>query len=322
MNRYYKSNHRYERAAFRAKLPILTKNKILPLGSLLIITAATLWALDGLLRRSLYSLPPITIVFLEHLIGSLILIPLFLRQVKQETITQPALIQAAAVALLSGLLGTLWFTAALVKINFISLSVVFLLQKLQPIFAISTAHVFLKESLPRSFIWWAGLALVAAYFITFPSGAVNLNTGAGTALAALLAFGAAAAWGSGTTLSKSLLNKQSSLMSTSLRFFLTSLFAGSALLLFGQRASLSSITTSQLGTLLLIAVTTGMVALYIYYQGLKRVQAKVATILELTFPLLAVAIDAVVYKSFLSPVQIVATVVLLFAMTRVGKTST
>ncbi|PIR61178.1 MAG: hypothetical protein COU68_00780, partial [Candidatus Pacebacteria bacterium CG10_big_fil_rev_8_21_14_0_10_45_6] len=81
--------------------------KILPLGSLLIIVAASLWALDGLLRRSLYSLPPITIVFLEHLIGSILLVPLFVRQLRKESITKRGLMQAAAVAMLSGLLGTL-----------------------------------------------------------------------------------------------------------------------------------------------------------------------------------------------------------------------
>ncbi|MDA1079642.1 MAG: DMT family transporter, partial [bacterium] len=230
-----------------------------------------------------------------------------------------ALIQAVAVALLSGLLGTLWFTAALVKVNFISLSVVFLLQKLQPLFAISTAHIFLKESLPKSFILWAGLALVAAYFVTFPGGVVNFGTGSGTAHAALLALGAAAAWGSSTTLSKSLLNKQSSAMSTSLRFFFTTGFAGLVLLMLGQTPSLSLVTPSQIGMLTLIAVSTGMVALYIYYQGLKRVEAKVSTILELTFPLLAVVLDMFVYKSFLTPVQIVSAAVLLYAIVKIGK---
>ncbi|NCN82994.1 MAG: DMT family transporter [Candidatus Pacebacteria bacterium] len=293
--------------------------KILPLGSLLIIVAASLWALDGLLRRSLYSLPPITIVFLEHLIGSILLVPLFVRQLRKESITKRGLMQAAAVAMLSGLLGTLMFTAALVKVSFISLSVVFLLQKLQPLFAISTAHIFLKERLPKSFVLWAAVALIAAYFVTFPSGVVNLNTGAGTLLAALLAFGAAVAWGSGTTLSKSLLNKQSTAMSTSLRFFFTSIFAGLAVAMFGQMASFAQVTSGQLGTLFVIALSTGMVALYIYYQGLKRVEAKVSTMLELTFPLLAVVLDAFVYHVFLSPPQIVAAVVLLFAIVQIGK---
>ncbi|NCN06327.1 MAG: DMT family transporter [Candidatus Pacebacteria bacterium] len=273
-----------------------------------------------MLRRSLYSLPPITIVFLETLIGSIILLPVFVRQLNKEKITRLGLVQAAAVALLSGLLGTLWFTAALVKVNFISLSVVFLLQKLQPLFAISTARIFLRESLPKSFVIWAGVALVAAYFVTFPGGVVNLNTGAGTAHAALLALGAAAAWGSSTTLSKSLLTKQSGAMSTSLRFFITTALAGGALLLFGQSSSIAQVTPPQIGMLTLIAVSTGMVALYIYYQGLKRTQAKVATILELTFPLLAIVIDAFVYKIFLSPIQLIAAVVLLFAILRVGKT--
>ncbi len=41
-------------------------NKFLQ-GPLLIIIAAALWAFDGVLRRSLFSLPPTHIIFFEHL---------------------------------------------------------------------------------------------------------------------------------------------------------------------------------------------------------------------------------------------------------------
>ena len=41
-------------------------------GPVLIIIAALLWAFDGLIRQHLYTLPPITIIFFEHLIGFII----------------------------------------------------------------------------------------------------------------------------------------------------------------------------------------------------------------------------------------------------------
>ena len=44
-------------------------------GPVFIIIAALLWAFDGLIRQHLYSLPPITIIFFEHLIGLIILAP-------------------------------------------------------------------------------------------------------------------------------------------------------------------------------------------------------------------------------------------------------
>ena len=100
--------------------------KISLAGPILIIIAASLWAIDGIIRRSLYVLPPITIVFYEHLIGAIILLPFLILKLTKVKISSKVLWTVAFVALLSGLLGTLWFTTALLKVNYISFSVVFL----------------------------------------------------------------------------------------------------------------------------------------------------------------------------------------------------
>jgi hypothetical protein len=92
------------------------------------------------------------------------------------------MINASIIALLSGLLGTLWFTTALVKVNFISFSVVFLLQKLQPLFATSAGVLLLKEKINKQYLLWAALAIVAAYFVTFKNGYVSFATGEGQLL--------------------------------------------------------------------------------------------------------------------------------------------
>ncbi|NCN23888.1 MAG: DMT family transporter [Candidatus Pacebacteria bacterium] len=291
----------------------------LPTGAILIIIAASLWALDGVLRRSVYSLSPLTIVFYEHLIGAIILLPFFIRQLKSgEIISKKSWLNAGFVALVSGLLGSMWFTTALLKTQFISFSVVYLLQKLQPIFAAGSAAIILKERLTPKYLAWASLALVAAYFVTFPGGIVRFDTGSGTAIAALYALGAAAAWGVSTTVSKRLVSTQSTVVSTGLRFILTSIFGLVAVVLIGQMNTLSSISLPQIGTLGIIALSTGMVAIMFYYRGLKTTQAKVSTILELTFPVLAITIDAVVYKTMLQSTQLIAGVILLYAMYQVG----
>src|SRR3989338_6894608 len=164
-------------------------------GPIFILIAATLWAFDGLIRQHLYSLPPITIIFFEHLIGLIILSPFVFKYVFKTKLSSREWWLVVLIAILSGLFGTLWFTTALGKVHFISISVVFLLQKLQPIFAITTARIFLKEKLDQRYIKWAVLALVAAYFVTFKNGYVNFATGEGTFIAALYALGAAFAWG-------------------------------------------------------------------------------------------------------------------------------
>lgn len=281
---------------------------------LFIITAAILWAVDGIIRRSLFTISPLIIVFYEHLIGSLIIAPFVLSNLKKEKATLYSLGVLSLVSILSGLLGTLWFTTALVKVNFISFSVVFLIQKLQPIFATSTAVIFLKEKITKRYMIWAGLALVTAFFVTFKNGFVDFNTGSGTVMAALYAFGAAVAWGSSTTFSKLLLNSHSTSFTTAMRFFMTTVFAFIAVIFSQQMPVITAVNAGQILRFVFIALSTGMVALYIYYKGLQHVEAKVSTILELVFPMLAILIDAFMYQSFLAPTQLIAAACLLFAI--------
>lgn len=294
-------------------------NKILKNGPLLIVIAASLWALDGIIRRSLFTLPPIIIVFYEHLFGAIIILPFIIKPLLKEKFTRKELGIISFVALLSGLLGTLWFTDALSRVNFIPFSVVFLLQKLQPVFAVTTAAIVLKERITKKYAIWALVAMVAAYFVTFKNGIVNLQTGQGTIMAATLAVGAAFAWATSTTFSKMALQNKPTNVVTGLRFILTTIFAFFAIFILGKQSSLGIPDSSQFLRFLLIAVSTGMVSILIYYRGLKFTQVKVSTILELVYPLLAVFIDIFLYKSVLAPSQYIAAAVLLFAVYNLGK---
>jgi len=283
-------------------------------GPILILVAAALWAMDGIVRRSLYVLPPIIIVFFEHFVGAILLTPLVVKGFKKEKLSKLEWGAVGTVALLSSLLGTLWFTTALLMTSHISFSVVFLLQKLQPLFAVVTARIVLKEKINKRYALWATIALIAAYFITFPKGVVNFSTGDKTVLAALFALGSAIAWGSTTAFSRYTLLKHDDKFITGLRFGITTLLALVAVFILNQQSKLFTVTWSQFGQFTFIALSTGMVALLIYYKGLKTTSVRVSTILELTFPLIAVFIDVILYKTVISPIQVIAAVVLLFAM--------
>lgn len=290
-------------------------------GPVFIIIAALLWAFDGLIRQHLYSLPPITIIFFEHLIGLIILSPFVFKYILKTKLTSREWWLVVLIAILSGLLGTLWFTTALGKVHFISISVVFLLQKLQPLFAITTANIFLKEKLDKRYIKWALLAIVAAYFVTFKNGIVPLQTGEGTIIAALYALGAAFAWGSSTTFSKMLLGKVDFKVSTFYRFLITVFVASPFLFLFGRSNSGSFVMpdNTQFSFLILIAISTGMVALLIYYKGLAKTPVHISTILELTFPFIAIILDMVVNHTILSFTQWLAAIVLVFSIYQIAK---
>lgn len=263
--------------------------KYIKYGSAALIVAALLFSVDALLRRHLYTLPAPVIVFYEHLFGFIILAPIVATSLKAfKKLTRKQWYAITGVAFLSGAVGTILYTAALGRVNYIDFSVVVLLQQLNPIFAIIASALLLREPLTRRFVALAIVALTAAYFVTFPGLSVNLSTGTGTLVAALFAVGAAAAWGSSTAFSKYALKDTSTLHITALRFGITPFFAMAFVLLSGSASSLTAITLNQFGYLVAITFSTGMVALLIYYFGLKRVLASRAALLELAWPLSAV----------------------------------
>ena len=295
-------------------------NKILQIGPPFIIIAALLWSLDGLLRRSLFVLPPALIVFWEHVLGAVILIPfvLFLG-LKLGKMTKKEWLAIVFVSLFSGALGTIFYTAALGKVNYIQFSVVAMLQQLQPIWTITTAAIILKEKLTGNFLRWAALALIASYFVTFRDLKVNLESGSQTIVAAGFALAAGMMWGSSTAFSKVVLKQVSFITATFLRFMIAPIFALLFLVGSNKGSSLFAITLPQAFTLLVITLTTGMVALLIYYFGLKKTPARVSTILELVWPASAIFIDYVYFKKTLSTTQLFGVFVLLFAIYQVSK---
>lgn len=292
-------------------------------GPIFIIIASILWAVDGLLRRSLYSLPPLTIVFMEHLVGLIILTP-FIPRVWGElkSLTFKNWTWAIWVAIFSSVFGTLWFTTALLSIGFVPFSVVFLLQKLQPVFVFITGIILVGERPRPVRIFWSIIAIAAAYFVTFPMGQVNFATGAGTIRAASFALAAAFAWGTSTVFSRLLLQTQSSSTALIVRFGVATLFTACLFLIIPSGQTIASVTLSQLGTFATIALSTGMLAMALYYKGLATTAPSVSTILELTFPMTAVLIDVLVYKVVLHPTQYLAAIILIFAgiqVVRLGK---
>lgn len=295
--------------------------KILAFGPLFVIIAALLWSFDGVLRISLYSLPPAVIVFYEHVLGAIVLLFLSFKWFKDlKKMSKKEWIAIGIVALFSGALGTILYTAALGKINYTSYSVVVLLQQqLQPIWAIGMAAILLKEKITKKFLLWAALALIAAYFISFKDLQVNFATGAGTITAALLAIGAGFMWGTSTAISKFVLNKVSFLTATALRFFLAPVFAFAFILGGNQTQALFTLTPIQWGTLLLITFSTGMVALGFYYYGLKKTPARITTLCELVWPASAILIDYFLYHKSLSMTQIFGIVLLSVAIYNVTK---
>ncbi len=298
-----------------------SKNKIF-IGTLAVVVAALFWSLDGIfLRPQLASLSPTLVVFLEHSLGFIILLPfLFIYKSELKKITKKQWGTIFWVALFGGALGTTFFTKALFLTGFVDVSVVILLQKFQPIFAILLSAIILRERFPAKFYIYTTLALIGGYFVTFKNPS-SINFGSATTMMAIFSLLAAFSWGSSTTFGKySLKNINYGLLSV-LRFgFTIIIMLIPAIKYF---STLPSIESGVWRTLIIIVFTSGAVAMYLYYYGLKKIPASLATLCELAWPFSAVIFDYFFNHNILSATQIIGAIVLVIAVTlatRLNKT--
>ncbi len=292
-------------------------NKFAPV---FVIIAASLWGIDGIiLRPALYNLPVPLVVLIETTIAAILLTPILVLRLKSiKQLELKDWLAFIGVGLLGGAIGTMAITKALFYVNFVNLSVVILIQKLQPVFALTFAALFLKERLPKEFFFWASLAILGAYLMTFGLKLPILTTGDKTVLAAGLSIIAAASFGSSTVLSKRALKNVSYETGTYLRFSITAILMLIINLFANDFNSVSQINFHQWIIFLIIALTTGGVAIVFYYYGLKRISASVATICELAFPLTAVILEYFIHKNILSLVQWFGVIILLISIIKVS----
>lgn len=289
------------------------KNKVF-VGALAVIVAALLWSLDGtFLRPRLASISSTLVVFLEHSLGFIILLPfLFIYKSEIKKITKKQWGTIFYVALFGGALGTIFFTKALFLTGFVDVSVVILLQKFQPIFAILLSAIILRERFPAKFYIYAVLALIGGYFVTFKDPS-SINFDNTTTMMAIFSLLAAFSWGSSTTFGKYSLKNINYGLLTALRFgFTVIILLIPSIKYFG---TLPSIESSVWKTLIIIVFTSGAVAMYLYYYGLKKIPASLATLCELAWPFSAIIFDYFFNHSVLSTTQIVGAIVLFIAVT-------
>lgn len=285
-----------------------------------ICLAAALWGFDGVvLTPRLFALPVLFVVFLLHAVPFL-LMQGFLRGAygALARLSVDGWINLVSVALVGGLLGTLSIVTALFLVEFNQLSVVVLLQKLQPLFAILLAAILLGERPTRGFLAWAALAVAGGYLLTFGWRAPDFTTGTNTTRAALFALLAAVSFGSATVLGKRLLGSLDFWQATFGRYAVTSVLAAVLLVVTGVGFPLTSVDRAQWVVIGIIGLTTGSGAILLYYWGLQRARAMTATICELCLPLSAVLFDYLINGSLLTPTQILGALVLLGAITRVS----
>jgi drug/metabolite transporter (DMT)-like permease len=298
----------------------MTVNRNVFVGAMAICVAAILWGLDGVvLTPRLYRLDIGLVVFIFHAIPFLLMNVYMYREYRHlKSFTSADVLMFFLLSLFGGAIGTLAIVKALFLVNFQALTIVVLLQKLQPVFAITLAALLLGEKLKRNFILWSTLAITAGYFLTFGLSIPNLKTGSQTVLAAGFSLLAAFAFGSSTVFSKKVLLRYSFFTATFYRYAFTSVIMFLFVLSTGVLKHIPEISSFEWTIFLIIAFTTGSGAIFLYYFGLTRIQAMLATICELCFPVSAILFDYLINDKILTPIQWVSAAVLIFAILKLS----
>src|SRR5215216_3139929 len=250
---------------------------------LLIAVGAAMWGTDGILRVPLLDVAsPSQIVLLEHLVLLLYSVPAVVLGWRFFR----GLGAAQWVALLvigwgGSALATLLFTTAFDVGN---PTVVILLQKTQPLFAIALAAILLRERLGWAYWPCFAVAMVGAYLISFGDLEPFKALGSAELLPAALALGAALLWGSSTVLGRLVLKDVPFYALTGARLLLAAPLLAGIVVAQSSVGSLAAGFASEPGRVILLALIPGLLALLLYYRGLTGTRASYATLAELAFP--------------------------------------
>lgn len=298
----------------------MNRHKIFLPGAVAVILAAIAWGFDGvILTPRLFNLDVGFVVFILHLLPFLLMqIFLYPEYRRSRNFSGKDWLFFLLIACFGGSLGTLAIVKALFLVNFQHLSIVVLLQKLQPIFAILLAALLLGEKIRRDFAFWALLAILASYTLTFGFSLPHLEKSPNLFSAALWALVAAFSFGSSTVFSKFALRKYSYYTTTFYRFGLTAFLMLGYILATGKTGEFYQLTSQNIVIFFIIAVTTGSGALFLYYYGLKKVKASVSTICELFFPLSAIVFDYLFNGQRLNLIQWISAGIMLLAVWQIS----
>ena len=281
----------------------------------IVALAAAMWGLDGLLRKPLAtSLDAATVVLWEHLIAVIFLcwlIPPAVRVYLRCSLRDQLAI--AVIGIGASAVATALFTEAFAisaKTNDFITPVV--LQKLQPLFAVSLAVLVLGERLRPRFAMYAVPALIGAWLLSF---AHPLDVQVVAVEVSLLSVGAAALWGAGTVLGRLVSPAVGPRDLTVLRYAWG--LPAAFVVALQTHAGLAPGWHNLFG-LTLLALIPGILALCLYYFGLHATAASRATFAELAFPGTAAVVGVVFLNSHLSWSQWLGFAIVVASITALG----
>lgn len=289
------------------------------LGLYLIVTAATFWGFSSVvLLPRLYNLSTDFVVLMQNLVPLAIMSCFMFKEYTNILILpKKDFFLLSIIALFSGVIGILAIVKALFLVNFHQLSIVVLVQKIQPIFTIILASIFLKEKISTRFGFWSTIVLAGIYLITFGFKLPEMDRRSIFLLACSLSIISAFSFSINTIVSKYLTaNVQFSTMIFG-RFLMGTIFSVIICASSGTLWSFKEITFNNWIIFLVSFITLGPVSMYLYYYGIKKVKAIVSAMGELALPFSVIILDYLINGTCLSLVQWIGAIMIIFGILKI-----
>lgn len=285
--------------------------------SLYIIFACLCWACDTLIRYPLQfkGYNAIDIVFFEHVFALGILILFFYKKISWSFL-KANFFNFLMIGTFGSAIATLSFTQAFQILN---PSVVILLQKLQPVVAIVLSVFLLNEKINKRFLFGAFFCLVGAIVLSCSDFLINgsweIHSFRGLILVTVSIFG----WAFATVFGKKVSLKENSVIKIMQGRFIFGLLGLSPFFIFNSEGNILDVYFFKEVSFLVFI--SALLAMYFYYRGMQYIPAKVVTIYELFFPLLAVLVNWIFLGQSLNVLQIIGAAILIFGSFFVEKRS-
>jgi len=289
-------------------------------GPSLVIAAASMWGLETFWRiRLTKKFDPDILVFHEHWMGLCLTLPFLVWGASAlRSASRKALVSMVASGVLGSALGTVCFTEALTLLNS---SLANLLLNVQPVISVLVSWVWLRERPRARFYPWAAVALACGVAMAWsPGGPESPHR---LALGLLFIGATALCWGASTTFGRAAMMEIDFKTGTALRYLIGTV---ATLALAGTHGDLGErmrwgvlFTPSTLRQMAGLLVVAAITPTFLYFAGLARTRASVATFAEMAQTFASLVITWGVLGDALAPHQAVAGVALLVAVVFINR---
>ncbi len=290
-------------------------------GPLQVFFGSALWGTDAVFRVQLTkAFSSMHIVFFEHIFGALFSLPLMIRNLKLfRKMNKLDWLSLFYIALGGGVIATFFITQSFrLAFQYGNINVPVLMQKIQPFFAIIAAYILLRERIKPLFWLYALIALIGGYILSFGFSITGFSLTSNTMLISLYSLGAAFFWGTSTVVGKRLVDRLGFQFTTAIRLSAGFLMLLVIMLFTDILDAVSLLNLKFLLFFMYIGLITGFLSLLIYYLGMIKTKAHIATIAELGMPISAVFFNWLWLKETISFNHILGAVMIIGSIVMMG----